>query len=179
MRFAELKEYKRIHGHCNISRETRGLGIWVKNQRREYRLRLEGKRFALTPERIEALNSLGFAWDRNSIKWSTKFQEMVRYKNEHGNCLVPRSCKENPELGRWVNTQRVEYKRLQDGKRSALTDERIAMLDSIGFVWRDTKRLKSGHLRTGVPILANNGNRTQNDQEVLLGQQKTHTVMSA
>lgn len=153
-RFAELKNYKRLHGHCNISRETRGLGIWAKNQRREYRLRMKGKSFAMTPERIEALNSIGFVWDRLSTKWSQKFDELVGYKEVHGNCLVPRCYKENAELGRWINTQRVEYKKKQDGKRSALTRERIEKLEAVGFQWKDPRIGKGGQTDGGpTPVV--------------------------
>jgi hypothetical protein len=34
-----------------------------------------------------------------------------------------------------VNTQRRNYKLLQDGKKSCLTQERLKKLNEIGFVW--------------------------------------------
>ena len=51
--FAELKEYKDEHGHCNVPRVTgRKLETWVKNQRcnrneisEEQRERLDGIEF--------------------------------------------------------------------------------------------------------------------------------------
>lgn len=139
-RFAELKDYKRIHGHCNVLLELKGLGQWVNKQRRDYRLRMEGKSFALTTERIKALNSIGFVWDYfsrggNRLKWSRKYDELVRYKEIHGTCVVPRCDKDNIELGRWVNGQRVQFRNLQDGKRSTLTRERMDLLEAIGFEW--------------------------------------------
>ncbi len=38
-------------------------------------------------------------------------------------------------LGSWVAVQRKEYKALQQGKPSKMTEERIIQLESIGFEW--------------------------------------------
>ena len=40
-------------------------------------------------ERIEQLESIGFAWDPREQAWDTRFKELVEYKKEHGNCNVP------------------------------------------------------------------------------------------
>ena len=42
-------------------------------------------------------------------------------------------------LGIWVNKQRMEYKLLQDNEKSSMTSERLAALQSIGFVWAKRK----------------------------------------
>ena len=44
-------------------------------------------------------------------------------------CLVPQSVKENNSLGNWVHNVRQRFK---NGK---LSDEQVAMLNEIGFVW--------------------------------------------
>lgn len=41
----------------------------------------------------------------------------------------------NPKLGTWVHTQRRQYKLMLEGKKSAMNNEKIAALDSIGFFW--------------------------------------------
>jgi hypothetical protein len=64
-RLSELAHYRKIHGHCNVPNrysENPKLGTWVASQRKQYRLRLEGKRSQITPVRIKALESLGFEW---------------------------------------------------------------------------------------------------------------------
>ena len=43
--------------------------------------------------------------------------------------------KENTALGRWVSTQRAEYKKDCEGKKSSMTAEKIRRVDSIGFAW--------------------------------------------
>ena len=40
-------------------------------------------------------------------KWDMKFHELVAYKDAHGgSCNVPKGYAENPQLGKWVTTQR-------------------------------------------------------------------------
>jgi hypothetical protein len=62
-RLGELAEYRKIHGHCNVPfrySENAKLGIWVANQRRNYRWYLGGKASQMTVSRSQALESLGF-----------------------------------------------------------------------------------------------------------------------
>ena len=67
-RFAELKQYKQIHKHCNVPsrwKDNPRLGSWVATQRREYRYLKEGKPSTMTDERIRALESIRFGWSRH------------------------------------------------------------------------------------------------------------------
>ena len=72
-----------------------------------------------------------------NAKWDTKFNELVAYKDKHGgSCNVPPGYAENPQLGRWVNRQRAQYKKFQqDPSTSFMTQERIERLESIAFEW--------------------------------------------
>ena len=96
----------------------------------------------MTEERIRELESIGFDWettktDRASI-WSVRFQQLRKYKVKTGHCLVPYQYSANPKLGRWVSTQRCNYKLHQEGKPSSMTEERIRALEDprIGFKWK-------------------------------------------
>jgi hypothetical protein len=41
-----------------------------------------------------------------------------------------------PRLGRWVSTQRQEYKKfLANSEDSSLTEDRITQLSDVGFIW--------------------------------------------
>lgn len=62
--------------------------------------------------------------------WQTRFEELQHYKQIHGDFNVPQ--KSGP-LGVWVNKQRNEYSKFKAGKKSQLTQERIAQLHSINF----------------------------------------------
>ncbi|CAJ1967312.1 unnamed protein product [Cylindrotheca closterium] len=65
-RLNELKAYRRVHGHSNVPSTFTAnaqLSTWVKCQRRQYRLFLDGEPSSnLTLERISALNQIGFQW---------------------------------------------------------------------------------------------------------------------
>ena len=156
--FAELKAYKQEFGNCNVPArysKNRRLGIWVSAQRQQYKiLKSPGydskkqRPSSLTEERIELLSLLGFTWtirSRDSLgeSWNQRLQDLMEYKDKHGNCLVPSRYLPNPELGVWVGTQRTQYRLFQKAKESgqpltgatAMNEERIRQLEELGFVW--------------------------------------------
>ena len=65
-RFMQLLEYKAQFGNCNVPSRSQThpkLCVWVKSQRRQYKLRQVGSSEAsITPERIRRLNDIGFVW---------------------------------------------------------------------------------------------------------------------
>jgi len=93
----------------------------------------------MTQDRVRSLESVGFLWAKRrkgQPTWDLKFDELIRYREKHGDCLVPTKYKDNPALGRWVSTQRAQYKLMQEGKVSTMTKERVAGLEEVGFAWR-------------------------------------------
>jgi len=58
--FEELQHYKAKHGYSKAPHSAGKLGIWVNNQRYQYRLHQEGKHSSMTGERIQKLESIGF-----------------------------------------------------------------------------------------------------------------------
>ncbi|WP_146447634.1 helicase associated domain-containing protein [Bythopirellula polymerisocia] len=124
--FVELRKYKSKHGNCNVPNKFEGnprLGEWVSTQRAEY------QKDNLSKGRISRLNSLGFAWDSHEAAWEEMFQALKKYKAKHGDCLVPWRWSDNEKLAGWVASQRRAL------KQGRLSKDRIAKLDSIGFVW--------------------------------------------
>lgn len=64
-RYEDLLEFKKKHGHCNVSREVHNevvLGRWVSQQRSQYKKRLAGKANCITEYRIKCLEKVGFQW---------------------------------------------------------------------------------------------------------------------
>uniref|UniRef100_A0A7S3DUQ4 Helicase-associated domain-containing protein n=1 Tax=Entomoneis paludosa TaxID=265537 RepID=A0A7S3DUQ4_9STRA len=90
---------------------------------------------SLTPERIEALQDLGFVWDVYRDCWQDKIGELRAYKEKHSNCDVPCRYAENPQLAIWVKCQRRQYKLYTEGRPSSITLERIRELEQMGFCW--------------------------------------------
>ena len=134
--FGQFCDYKAKVGHCRMPRRYAAnpkLGRWVSRQRCEYRKKREGKSSPMTEERIRALNDIGFDWGI-SKPWSVRFQQLCDYKVQFGHCLVPEQYSASPKLGKWVSTQRRNYRFYQEGKPSAMTEEHIHELESLGFV---------------------------------------------
>ena len=73
---------------------------------------------------------------KNDQKWMEMFEALKVYKQQHGDCLVPNYYANHEKLGIWVKTQRYQYRLLNEGKRKAkISNERVNMLNNIGFVW--------------------------------------------
>ena len=141
-RLSELEKYKHIVGDTNVPTfyaPNQVLSYWVCYQRKLYKLNEEGKKTALTMDRIKSLNKIGF--DRrgrdyyNEIIWNTRLRELTEYKNTFSDTNVPQNWAQNKQLGRWVYYQRKLYKLNEEGKKTALTIERINSLEKIGFNW--------------------------------------------
>ena len=77
------------------------------------------------------------------MQWNKYYELLCRYKEANGDVLVPQTYIAEGRflLGKWVNNQRIEYKKLQAEKPSQLTKEMIDQLDKIDFQW-DIRALK-------------------------------------
>ncbi len=75
-------------------------------------------------ESITALciEKLGFTWD-------LRFGELIKYKEQYGNCNVRKHATKYNQLADWVGKQRTYY------KKGNLIDMRTKRLNDIGFVW--------------------------------------------
>lgn len=138
--YSELQQYLSQHGNTEVPHHHKTLGRWVANQRQAYKLfHNPNKQSSMTQERIAALDAVGFQWEIQ-CPWQSRFQELMEYQQQHGDCLVPYSYPPNPKLGRWVNRQRLEYSYVRQGKKSSMTEERMAILKSIDFEFQKEKR---------------------------------------
>jgi hypothetical protein len=139
---SELAEYRRIRGHCNVpynfSKKSK-LATWVANLRSQYKLHQEGKASSVTNLRIQALESLGFEWNRFGATWEDRLSELAEYRKIHGNCNVPYNYSENPKLVNWVANQRQQYNSNLNRKTSPMTTFRIQELERLGFEWKPSR----------------------------------------
>jgi len=129
--FKALKEYKSRHGNYNVPRdwkENAKLGNWIYTQRAFYK---NGK---LSKHQINCLNDIGFVMKASGPEWGLRFEELKEYKTQYGSCNVSQTKPDNKQLGVWVNTQRVNY------KRKKLSSERVKLLENLDFMWDVHKR---------------------------------------
>ena len=124
--FLELQRFREEHGHCKVPEgypQNPQLAVWVKTQRNDFK---DGK---LSENKIARLEELGFVWDIFEEGWKENFLELKRFQEEHGHCKVPHKYPKSPQLSVWVSNQRKDF------KKGDLSEDRIARLEELGFVW--------------------------------------------
>ena len=154
-RIVQLKAYKEMNGTFNVSKkDDYGLYTWCANMRCWKRGSGVGK---LKPERIAALESIGFDWNppcashggSRELSFETRLASLKSFKVQHGHINV--SEKVDASLYRWFNHLRSARKH-PEKHILKLTTDRIAALDAIGFNWGGQTResqIISFHTRLG------------------------------
>jgi hypothetical protein len=97
----------------------------------------DGKRSSMTLIKQQNLESIGFQWAKRkgNVSWEIKYRELKEYRQRHGHCNVPTKYSQNPALGRWVSTQRSEFKKFQSGRSKHMSHDKVDKLTAIGFKW--------------------------------------------
>jgi hypothetical protein len=91
----------------------------------------------ITAECIAALDATDFVWDPRILrKRQNMFQQLAEYREQYGQSNVPMYWPWNPRLSLWVKHMRQCKKKYDRGEMDdAITAERIAALNAMGFVW--------------------------------------------
>lgn len=50
----------------------------------------------MTDERIMMLEKVGFVWNATPEDWGARYEELKRYHQKHGHCLVPQQYAASP-----------------------------------------------------------------------------------
>ena len=107
-RSRELEAFKAEHGHCSVPQKHGTLGGWVNSQRTAH------NGGTLSEERVRRLDDIGFDWGKargprgTPLSWDERFDELMKYKAEHGHCNIPQST---GSLGKWVDNQRHQKRK--------------------------------------------------------------------
>lgn len=131
--FGYAKKFYESYGHLRVDVrycvDDFKLGIWIQTQRKLKK----GSNSKNNFEKIALLDSIDMIWDVNDYTWNCNLEICKKYYRKHGNLLVPQDLIiEGVNIGRWIANLRNAKK----GKSAmGLTDERIAILESIGMVW--------------------------------------------
>lgn len=133
--YEKLEEYYNEYGNINVPiyyKTSDGflLGHWLSNIRSSIKNpSVNGMR--LNSNKIELLNKLGMDWSPIETQWKKIYELAKRYYEENGNLLIPDQyiTNDNIKLGRWIGTQRYNY------KENILSNEKISLLEDIGMVW--------------------------------------------
>jgi hypothetical protein len=141
-RVDELKAYKEKHGHLNVrQKENQSLYGFCSNMRQARK----GKKgsYRLDNGRIAALDAIGFDWEARASstaasqddRFLDRVEELRAYKAKHGHLKVTKTV--DLSLHTFCNNVRQAQRAIITGKgtKYILTEDRIAALDAIGFIW--------------------------------------------
>lgn len=143
VKYQAAKRFYYENGHLDIpadyvTKDGVHLGRWYRSVKDSYRL---GR---LSLEKQRQLEEIGMKWDSvNDRTWSLFFGLAKEYYQKHGNLNINAKyeTEDGVKLGSWISSQRYSY------NNGNLSEERIAMLESIGISWqRDISRWEEGLL---------------------------------
>jgi len=71
------------------------------------------------------------------MTWNKKFELLCPFHHENWHCHVPTNFEvESVRLCNWLHSQRIFYKMFMEvNGRASITQERIGLLNGIGFQW--------------------------------------------
>jgi len=95
--------------------------------------------------KIAAINAIPLSLNKKQImslpsneRYQYRIKQLLHHNQTHGTLDIPYNCPDDPQLAKWVITQRYEYKLLtmeKIGVKSYLTPERVELLNAIQFPW--------------------------------------------
>lgn len=115
---------------------------WVNKQRMEKRLRDQGQKSTMSEHRMALLDEMGFQWakQKGQASWDEKYYALRDFFEKHGHCNVPTKYRDNSALGRWMSTQRFQWKEWKRGEKTSMTQERYEKLCALNFQFNCTKK---------------------------------------
>ena len=116
-KFEQLVRYKEIHGHCLVACSTTGVPTSKKDES--------------FPSHLTRSTS-----STSSFSFSASCSSSSSATGAGGTAEDFLDNDDYNSLARWVKRQRYQYRLLESGAHSTLTDERKQALDEIGFVWK-------------------------------------------
>ena len=130
-RFENLCAFYKKFNHFSIptaAGEYKELNTWVRHTRYLYNSN------RLPQNRVELLDSIGFAWTAEDAKWDRLCEELFLFHKENGHCDVPRK---NTELYRWAKHQKENHQSGESNnfgtKAKIERKRRLETLDEILF----------------------------------------------
>ena len=86
--YESLLGYKTEHGDIKVPRayaKNPRLGEWVFEQRRQLKLKEEGKPSQIDEDKKTKLDRVGFVWKiRERVDWNGRYEQLIDFKKEHG-----------------------------------------------------------------------------------------------
>mmetsp|Transcript_29485 Transcript_29485/g.33885 ORF Transcript_29485/g.33885 Transcript_29485/m.33885 type:complete len:177 (-) Transcript_29485:159-689(-) len=112
--------------------------------------------------------------------WQKYFDELVKYKESHGNTLVPKVYQKNQALSSWVFRQRKHFRLREQGQGHSMTDQRLNQLEEIDFQFRvrgprGPNKKKSALQSTDIDAMEVEENQNTSDSDYV--QENNHVTL--
>ncbi|VEU33465.1 unnamed protein product [Pseudo-nitzschia multistriata] len=136
-RFQELIRFREANDHCFVPHNYPAnpkLSQWVRKQRHQRKRKEKRLHSTLSDERQELLTNAGFIWDSHRAMWQERYQSLELFQMTNGHCNVPSNFHDS-SLSNWVKNQRKQFKLFQTGSKTTMNEERINLLNALGFNW--------------------------------------------
>lgn len=73
--------------------------------------------------------------DQKQRKWMQRYKELLVFYQQYNHFVVPRHRRKTQGLALWLRSQQQQYEKFKMGKPSRLSQERVSLLNEIGFPW--------------------------------------------
>jgi superfamily II DNA or RNA helicase len=129
--FQRLVAFHDQHGHFRLTENTpenKSLAEWMQRQRNRMRA---GR---LPDEYEQRLSAIGFPWKPLTgpdADWEPRYQQLKQHRAATGGFHFNWNASGERSLARWAKSQRKAF------GLGALTPERVALLNAIGFNWEN------------------------------------------
>lgn len=116
----KLKEFIK-QNNCHPTKKSNcTLFYFVSGIRKSY------KNGILSDDKINALNEIGFIWNKLDYDWNRKYNLCKEYKDINGQLPISTTIYKNENIGYWIGTQK---KTITNGK---ISESRIELLKKLG-----------------------------------------------
>jgi hypothetical protein len=126
--------FQRQYGHCLVPKNDERLGDWVTRQRK---INMQN---TLPRGRKHLLDQIGFIWDAMAFhwdgRWNQQYEKLVAFKRKHGHFNTAVMKVEDTSLVTWVGILRSRA-----ANNNPLRQDRMDLLEKIGFRWEEAKSL--------------------------------------
>jgi len=145
--YEKLAAHKAETGSLDLDEnDDEELYAWMEEQKEMLARHFQGKPISLSNDQIENLKSLGYdrihspGCDGSGVvdkSWDSMLTALVKYKEEHGSFSFSNvsslMTKQERTIKYWLRAQRVEIKKLHQGKESSLTAQQLQRLNAVGL----------------------------------------------
>ncbi|KAG7341299.1 helicase domain protein [Nitzschia inconspicua] len=165
--FKAMKKFVKKYNTTKVSHSLLGYNSsiaitlnWAHRQRVSYNQFMRNETSIITPQQIDLLNSIDFAWNLTNKtsheKWIHQYFKLYCHHFQHNNTVISQSSGYNSDFVYWVEMQKRDYNagKLPQGKIDLLNDLNFDWTLHPVTTWEDLyEQLSQYHDRFGSTLI--------------------------